>query len=269
MTNQWKCHLKRSPKVITVGDPLLLSCDGEKAVSLKKDKLFIRFLQPEHKYKLHILEVAHLDSLSAELVVTPYRAGHFQESFFVTDGEQEFFVEGLTFSVKSLLPPNNPLSPHPPFGPWSAPLPLFYFTLWVFVGILLLLVSAVKIRFFVLRKNFLKKVEARGVARPSKVFAQSVRKYDEREKGFTSHLEKNFKLFLENSFFIPAENKSPRQVIRSLKKYCPVVYKKYGDKLYQTLMEFHYFQEKTPGMEESFKLKQGCFHLVFEMDRKR
>ena len=268
MTNQWECYLKKSPKVITVGDPLLLSCDGEKAVLLKKEKLFIRFPQPEHKYKLHILEVAHLDSLSAELVVTSYRAGDFQESFFVTDGEQEFFVEGLTFSVKSLLP-STPLSPHPPFGPWSAPLPLFYFTLWGFVGILLLLISGLKIRFFVLRKKFLKKVESRKEARPSKVFAQSVRKYDEREKGFISHLEKSFKLFVENSFFIPAENQAPRQVIRSLKKYCPVIYKKYGDRLYQTLGEFQYFQEKTSGAEESFKLKQACFHLVFEMDRER
>lgn len=268
MTNQWTCYLKKSPKVITVGDPLLLSCDGEKAVSFKKDKLFIQFSLPEHKYKLHILEVAHLDSFSAELVVTSYRAGHFQESFFVTDGEQEFFVEGLEFSVKSLLPP-NPLSPHPPFGPWSAPLPLFYFTLWGFVGILLLLISALRIRFFVLRKEFLKRVKSRGVVRPSKVFAQSVRKYDEREKGFTSHLEKNFKLFLENSFFIPAENKTPRQVIRALKKYCPIIYKKYGDRLFQALGEFQYFQKKTPGAEESFKLKQGCFHLVFEMDRER
>ena len=268
MTNQWKCHLKKTPEVITVGDPLLLACDGEEPVSLEKDKLFIRFPQPEHKYKLHILEAVYMDSLSAELMVTSYRAGEFRESFFITDGEREFFVEGLEFSVKSLLPP-TPLSPHPPFGPWSAPLPLFYFTLWGFVGVLLLLISVLRIRFFVLRKKFLKKVESRGVARPSKAFTRSVRKYDEREEGFVSHLEKNFKLFLENSFFVPVESKTPGQVSRSLKKYCPVIHKKYGDKLLQILGEFRYFQEKTPGVEEAFKLKQGCFHLVFEMDRER
>ena len=268
MTNPWRCHLKKFPKVITVGDPLLLSCDGEKSVSFKKEKLFIRFPQPEHKYKLHILEVLHLDSLSAELLVTSYRAGDFRESFFVTDGEQEFFVEGLEFSVKTLLPP-TPLSPHPPFGPWSASLPLFYFTLWGFVGILLVLISTLWIRFFVSRKKFLKKVESRGVTRPSKVFAQAVRKYDEQNKDFISLLEKNFKLFLENSFFIPAENKTPKQIVRSLKKYGPAIYKKHGDKLLQTLGEFQYFQEKKSGAEEAFKLKQACFHLAFEMDREK
>ncbi|MCY4513198.1 MAG: hypothetical protein OXB86_05880 [Bdellovibrionales bacterium] len=268
MTNQWRCHFKKVPEVITVGEPLLLACDGETPVSFKKEKLFIRFLQPENKYKLHVLEVAHLDSLSAELLVTSYRTGDFQESFFITDGEREVFVEGLQFSVKSLLP-QSPLSPHPPFGPWSTSLPLFYFTLWGFVGILALLISALRIHFFVSRKKFLRKVEKRSVVHPSKVFAQTVRKHDEKKKDFIFHLEKTFKLFLENNFFIQAENKNPKQIIRSLKKYCPTVYKKYMDKLFQVLGEFQYFQEKTPGEEECFKLKQTCFNLVFEMDQER
>ena len=266
MTNQWKCHFKKLPKTITVGDPLLLSCDGETSLSLKKEKLFIRFLQPEHKYKLHILKVVHLDSQSADLLVTSYRTGDFRESFFITDGTQEFFVEGLEFSVKSLLP-EPPLSPHPPFGPWSAPFPLFYLTLWGFVLFLFLLVSALRIRFFVLRKKFLKKVENRKVTRPSKVFAKSVRKYDEKRKNFIPCLEKAFKLFLENCFFIPTEDKSPDRIVHSLKKYCPAVYKKYGDRLLQVLGEFQYFQEKEAKEEESFQLKQACFHLVFEMER--
>ena len=112
-------------------------------------------------------------------------------------------------------------------------------------------------------------MERRGIVHPSKVFAQTIRKYDEKKKDFIIHLEKFFKLFLENSFFIPAENKSPKQIIRSLKKYCPIVYRKYRDKLFQVLGELQYFQKKTPGTEECFKLKQTCFNLVFEMDRER
>lgn len=268
MTNRWKCHFKKIPETVTVGDPLFLSCDGKTPLSLNKEKLFIRFLQPENKYKLHILKVMHLDSRSVDLVVTSYRTGDFRESFFVTDGEREFFVEGLEFSVKSLLP-ETPLSPHPPFGPWSAPFPLFYLTLWGFVLFLIFLISVLRIRFFVLRKNFLNKVESRKTTRPSKIFAKSVRKYDEKHKDFIPHLEKSFKLFLEDRFFIPAESKSSYRIMRALKKYCPSVYKQYGNQLFQVLEEFQYFQEKKAGETELFQLKQACFHLVFEMEKEQ
>ena len=156
MTNQWKCHFKKMPEAITVGDPLLLACDGEIPVSLKKEKLFIRFLQSENKYKLYILEVVHLDSLSAELIVTSYRTGDFQENFFITDGEREVFVEGLQFSVKSLLP-QSPLSPHPPL--WSL-VHFFTFVLFYFVGIcgdFSAFNFCIANSFFCFKKNFFKK----------------------------------------------------------------------------------------------------------------
>ena len=267
MTNKWECHFKKRPEKITVGDLLLLSCDGRTPLPLNRENLSIRFPDPKHKYKLHILKTAHLDPLSAELAVTSYRAGDFRESFFVTDGEREFLVEGLEFSVQTLLP-KTPLSPHPPFGPWSAPLPLFYLTLWGFVLLFFLLISALRIQAFLLRKKFLKKVESGRNMRPAKTFARSVRRYDEKKPDFIPLLEKSFKLFLENSFFVPAEGASPSQTLRALKKYCPAVYEKYGERLKQTLNEFQYFRENKVGKETAFQLKQTCFHLVFEMEGK-
>ena len=268
MTNKWKCHLKKRPEKITVGDLLLISCDGETPLPLNGENLSIRFPNPKHKYKLHILQVGRLDPLSAELAVTSYRAGDFRESFFVTDGEREFLVEGLKFSVQTLLP-KTPLAPHPPFGPWSAPLPLFYLTLWGFVLIFFLLISALRIRVFLSRKNFLKKVEKRKETRPAKTFARSVRRYDEKNPDFIPLLEKAFKLFLENSFFVPAESAPSSETLGALKKYCPAVYGKHGRKLKQTLNEFQYFRENKSGggAEAAFQLKQTCFRLVFEMER--
>lgn len=243
-----------------------LSCDGERAVTLKKDDLFIRFLKPEHKYKLHILKTAHLDPLSVDLEVTAYRAGDFKESFFVTDGTNEFFVEGLEFSVQTLLP-KHPLAPHPPFGPWSEPFPFFYLTLWGFVLFVFVLIAGLKIRFFALRSRFLKKTENRKDSFPAKTFARAARRLSERRTDFIPQLEKSFKLFLENSLFIPAENVSSTHTLRNLKKYRPAVYKKYGDRLRQTLNEFQYFHKKPAEEEARFQMKQTCFHLVFEMDR--
>ena len=269
MTNKWNCHFKKRPETITVGDPLLISCDGQTPLSLNGENLSIRFPNPEHKYKLHILKTTHLDPLSVELAVTSYRAGDFRESFFVTDGEREFLVEGLEFSVQTLLP-KTPLSPHPPFGPWSAPLPLFYLTLWGFVLLFFLLICAFRIQGFRLRKKFLKKVESRRKPRPAKTFARSVRRYDEKQPNFIPLLETAFKLFLENSFFVPAESATPSEILGALKKYCPAVYEKYGDRLKQILNEFQYFREnKTGGEETAFQLKQTCFRLVFEMERGR
>ena len=263
MSDKWKCHFKELPEKITVGDILYLFCDGTKPLPLKKENLFIRFPSPEDRYKLHILKTAYLDSDSAELAVTSYRPGDFQESFFVTDGEREFFVEDLTFSVQSVLP-QNPIAPHPPFGPWKISFPPFYIALWGLILFLYLLVSFLTARFFILRKKFLKEVESRKVSHPLKVFARTVRRFDEKHKNFMSNLETALKLFLENRFFIPSQQRRPSQIVQSLKKYHPDLYKKYGSRLLGILKEFEWFQGKERE-EASLQLKKSCFELVFEM----
>ena len=96
-----------------------------------------------------------------------------------------------------------------------------------------------------------------------------LRKQKENSPSPLKDLEKLFKTFLEDLFFIPAINKTSEQIMKNLKQHQYQVYKKEGQNLHQVLNEFSSLQDKTIDNKSLSKLKKICQDIVFLLDKKR
>lgn len=269
MENKWQCQLNPIPKQITVGQKLNLFCKGETAVSFKQE-LSIQWKEQGSPYSLHILKAIKQEKNFLVLEVTSYRTGLFNSPFFISDGEKKVLVENLSFSVQSVLSEKKqPISPHGAFGPFKDPLPLWY---WLSLSLSFLFL-AVCVFLFIRRlwkKNKLiqKVINRKTYLQPSKFFVQGLRKKEDGSPDYTKHIEKLFKIFLEDLFFIPALNTNHKNIMKHLKKQNKQIYKKEGEAIRQVLNEFSSLDGKSPNKQNLKKLKKLCQDTVFRLDEK-
>ena len=270
MDNKWQCQLNPIPKTITVGQKLNLFCKGGKAV-LFKQPLSIQWAGEAQPYSLYILKTVKQEENLLILEVTSYRPGLFNTPFFITDGEQQVFVNNLSFSVQSVLPQKNqPPSPQGSFGPFRDPLPLWY---WLSLSLSFLFLSLclfLFIRRLWKRKVFVQKIKARKTyINPSKSFIQGLRKQKEDSPDYLQHIEELFQKFLEDLFFIPARAIDIKKFMKNLKRQHAQIYKKEGKSIRQVLKEFSALKEKSPHKQSLKKLKKLCQDIVFRLDTKK
>ena len=295
MDSKWTCQLKRAPQKITVGDEMLLSCEGEAPVPLKGD-LKIIFPKKEDAFRLYVTKTLHVEDSYVDLKAASYRPGDFQGAFFVTDGARGFSVENLSFSVASVLAGREkPLEkPHGPFGPWREPFPPWLAAAWGLAALLGAVSIGLVLKRFFERKRFAAKIQRRTRgARPSKIFIRAWRRREaaaarlsgapasapaagggekpkpqtaEESKSRIRDLEALFKAFLENLCLVPALNKSSRQILSGLKKYRRPLYKSHGRALLQVLSELECFRSAPPPEKAAAQLETSCRRLAFQLE---
>ena len=270
MENKWQCQFKKPPKQITVGQKLLMLCEGDTASNVKPP-LRIEFLDKQQLYSLHVLKTLKQEENFLALEVSSYRTGEFNSPFIITDGKKELFIEGFSFSVQSVLnETKQPAQPHGPFGPFKFSLPLWYWFSISMSLVFLFLCIFIFLNRLLKRKKFIQKVlKRKAYLSPSKFFTIGLRKQKENSFNSLKDLENLFKIFLEDLFFIPAINQTREQIMRNLKKYQYQVYKKEGQNLRQALNEFSSLQGKTIDNKSFFKLKKICQDIAFLLDKKK
>ena len=263
----WTCELKNSPEKITVGTKLQMFCRGEVTKNLKDKPVHIVFPKKEDEHRLRILKIVSVEDAEVQLEVAPYKSGSFQGSLTITDGASSFIVKNISFQVDSVLKQNQETKAHGPFGPFRESISIWYFSLCGFTFVLFVsIVIHLVIRFFK-RKTLIEKISQRQKNnRPSQIFIKAFRKLDSQSKNYILDLEILFQTFLENLFYISAVQKKPNTVLKQIKKYHPVVFKKYDYKLEEILKEFRSLQSKklTPA---SFQLEKNSKEFVFLLEQ--
>ena len=270
MENKWQCKLKNPPEQITVGQKLLMLCEGESKITFKRP-VHIEFLNNKDNYSLHILKTLNKDDHFLALEVTSYRTGTFQSPFIITDGEQSLIIKDFSFSVQSVLKTTQKQSKaHGPFGPFKPPLPLWYFATMIFVLSCLSACIFIFLNRLFKRKKFIQKIlnRKKGLS-PSKSFILSLRKQKTDSILLAKNLEQLFKVFLEDLFFVPAIDQTTEQIMRNLKKYQYPAFKQEGQALRQILNELSSLNQKTTDKKTFLKLKTICQKMVFLLDSKR
>lgn len=269
MKIKWNCYFKNPPETITVGQKLLLLCDGEPKNKLQ-NPVRIEFLDKKHDYSLYVLKTLKTENNFLALEVTSYRIGQFKYPFVITDGEQGFAVEDLSFTVQSVIGTKQDTpKAYGPFGPFAPSLPLWFLLITIFSLVCLFISIFVFIKRLLKRKAFVQLVLNRKTyLDPSKFFILGLRKQTKNSDYSIKKLEMLFKSFLEDLFFIPAKNKTTIQIMKNLKKNQNLIYKKEGQNLQQILNELSSVDHKTINEKTFINLKKVCQNIVFLLDQK-
>lgn len=257
MKGQWQCRLKNPPKTINVGDKLIMLCEGDKPSGLTSP-LYLDPLKGD-PYFLLPFETLNVEEHFLAMRIVSYQTGEFNSPFIITDGKQELLIkDGLSFSVQSVLPAGETHQSIGPIGPFSSPKPsnlslllMLIVIFCVLCGILLCLVLGVWR--FLKRRAFIQKIVLRNqYLNPEKAFILALKQSKQLNQ---TVLDRLFKTFLENRFFIPAQNRKLKKILKALKKEHPSIYKKEGAFISRILNELS--PAPAPLDKESFlKLKK-------------
>lgn len=269
MKTRWQCKFKDHPENITVGQKFLLLCDGEPEINFQKP-IHIKFLDKKHDYSLHVLNTLKKESHFLALEVTSYRTGNFKQPFIITDGERGFTVEDLSFTVQSVLEKGKePPKTYGPYGPFTPPPPVWLISITAFSFFCLLTCVFIFLRRLLKRKQFIQKVlDRKNHLNPSRSFIMGLRQMAKNPDYPVKKLENLFKAFLEDLFFIPAQNQSAKQIMKNLKNSQKAVYKKEGRNLHHVLNELSAGRQKNKDKKIFLELKKICQKMVFLLDRK-
>lgn len=265
--DKWSCVILNQPEKLTVGEKFSISCQGLEPVTFKNPQIVL----PEQKdnYRLYVLKGFQKDLKSLKLQVVSYRTGAFENiPFIITDGENSVSVDGLFFSVESVLP-EKPINPHPAFGPWKTPYPFWWLSLSGITLLSLLAGLLIFGNFFLKRKAFIRKIQnRRGEFLPSKQFINSLRKLDLESSSYIAHLSRFFRIFLEDLLFIPVLEHPPLIVLKYLRKYNNPLYKSHGDRIKALLNEMDTLKHKKTEENICHELKKSCFQLAFDLEER-
>ena len=207
---QISCVFEKSSN-FAVGDTASLVCMGQFPKTL--GKLIIEFLDFSNKYSLKILSIQSLSDHKLTLKVTGYKPGHYSNiQFTITDGEQSYTVEPLSWTVSSVLDQTKTVKPYPPYGPWKPSLPHWGFWSLGFIFLILIGVIVSQIRKLILKNKIKKRVSLRLKNQTSleyfitqmTPFMIYKNKWENVSKGL-EELNQILVEFLENQFEIPIE----------------------------------------------------------------
>ena len=259
MEKTWFCQLKKREGPITVGDLLILNCEGDVLETpLQKESLS---LQTQMNHSLVLLEPLKVEPHALSLKVTSYRTGLFESAFYITDGQQFVRAEGLQFQVQSLLTEKDQ-KPYPGLGPFVQKNSSVLFSVF-FLSCFVLLSCLFFYRFFK-RTQFVKNIlKKRKSSQPSKTFVIQLRKEKPNLKDQVVYLENNFKVFLEEQLLIPVQSKSRQKIMKNIKIYHPRIYKKLGLRIDQLLKEFSVTESLDLDYKNFFQLKKISQDIVF------
>lgn len=284
MTVAWKCELKgiaadgaptEMPEKITVGQKLMLTCDGPPA-AIARDGLTIETWD-QQKYSLHLLEVRELGEIKATLIVTPWQAGEWKvQNPALTDHKVRIGLGDFQYTVATVIDPKtNPEGkPFAPANPLTLAWPLWF---WILVAALvcgLLYVVGLAVRKSLRRKKLLSTLEKHATAlSPLNHFNKELRKLQrqiplsgqvwnkDEASAFFNELESQLRWFLARELVIPAIDGSAGTILKSMHKADPEVYKHSARDLRVALLEL-----KKAHRSESISAEDA--HQLIELTRK-
>lgn len=263
----WNCEFKPSPDPgaaaldqLTVGHLFQWQCHGDIAVDWPKAPPRLVFPQPEGEYSLSVQKINRLDANDVLLTVTSYKPGaHAPEyvRFLVGQGTDAkgFEVVKPQWTVKSVLDPQQPPQPVPPFGPWSLSLPLWLLSVCVIVILLVLWLTVRRIRKSIQRKRMLETLQKHKTALPPlhqfyKDARQIRRRLNQLKdpnelKTITSDLNQEFRMFVLRQFQIPALEWSDRAILEEMRRRHLRIYKTAKEPLRRTLRELRMLAQRS------------------------
>lgn len=287
----WKCSLEKLPSPWTVGAPGYLQCEGSFVEKMKGD-VFLKFKEKENKYKLYVLKPQSLDNQNVTLMVTSYKPGdHRNISFEVTDGEQSFQVEPMSWKVDSVLDPKKPTLPFGPMGPVYLAWPWWS---WAILGVLVFAVLGFifrRVKSDMERKALLRQLATHTTAlSPYNQFSKDMRRIhhschgksdqDVNEAGerisqfYVNQLDETLKLYLVRELKVPALTWGLRQVMAEIKKRERLLFNEVGDSLKTLLVELDQAKNQSEQikMVDCDQLAQMCRTVaekIYQIRRKR
>ncbi len=201
------CHFQDASS-FTVGSVGLLVCRGD--IPVLSPPLKVKFQDESKKYALHILETVSVQDQKIILKATGYKTGDYKSPvFWLTDGQNNLKVEGLSWKIPSVL--TSETGPFPPYGPWKIPAPLWYDVSWIGLLSAILIFGIFQFkkhrRRALIRQRVLDRLDEKTpvqyfIRQLSSLFA-----LEKNSKTFLTQLQNSFREFLENQFEIPLEDK--------------------------------------------------------------
>ena len=195
----------------TVGESRLLTCRGD--IPSLSPPLKTKFQDESKKYALHILETVSLQDQEMTLKVTGYQTGDYKSPvFWLTDGQYSLSVEGLSWTVPSIL--TSETGPYPAYGPWKIQTPLWYEFSWMFLALAVLSFAFFKFKKY-RRKTFIQRriADRLDEKNPVQYFIRQLSSLfilKKNSETFLTQLQNSFREFLENQFAIPLEEPAPK-----------------------------------------------------------
>ena len=231
------CRFEKMKETVTVGDIFELHCEWPLSVILSKP-VRIELNQseesegvqsPKSPYSLFVLDTVRILPGRGVFKVTGYKPGNYNTGLSLVSDKGVVKVPPVSWQVNSVIPEEKKesIKPYPPYGPWPDPLPLWYWSLGLLTILGFIVFLSVKTYFFVSRKKKIKEVKRRlKNKKPFREFISQlnllIRETGNKKAAATiKKVDKNFRLFLENEFFISALEEKPQKIIRQLKKYYP------------------------------------------------
>ena len=253
MTKKGVCRFKKIPEPLTVGDVFEMHCEWPLLVILSSP-VRVEFDHQEKKnehdegslsqrgwkqnqehspYSLFVLDTVSILPGKGVFKVTSYHTGYYNVGFKLVSDRGVLEVKPVSWKVDSVIPQEKKetIQPYPPYGPWKDSLPFWYWPLGILTLLGLISFIALKMSFFVKRKKKVQEVNNRLKNKsPFREFIGQlnllVREVRNREgKEIIKKLNTDFRLFLENEFFIFALDEKPEKIMWQLKKYYPKFYK--------------------------------------------
>ena len=231
------CRFEKMKETVTVGDIFELHCEWPLSVILS-EPVRIELNQSEESegvqsqkspYSLFVLDTVHILPGRGVFKVTGYKPGNYNTGLSLVSDKGVVKVQPVSWRVNSVIPEEKKESmmPYPPYGPWRDSLPLWYWSLGLLTILGFIVFLSVKTYVFISRKKKIE--EIKGRLKNKKPFREFVSQLNllVRETGnkkaeeIIKKVDKNFRLFLENEFFISALEEKPQRIIKQLKKYYP------------------------------------------------
>ena len=222
-------ELKQS---ITVGTQFLLVCEGPSVV-LAQTQLGLE-LGKTQKYALRFLQTRSLTDVRAEFVATTWVAGQITlNNLILSDGASRVNLGNLELNVATVIDQKvNPEGkPFPPWAPISLAWPLWA---WMVIGsVLLSAVTIVVVMIYrrVQHKRFLSLLEGHPITlTPYHQFNKDLRRLarelpstdgawtEEHIQDFFRELDLALRWFLARELIVPTLDRSPREVVRNVKR---------------------------------------------------
>ena len=224
------CRLEGLKDKTTAGDLFYLHCEWpELSPSLLKP-VRVKLKEDLKPYTLEILKEDIFLPGKASFTVTSYRTGDHSSAVLLIDAKGRTVESApLSWSIQSVISAHQNQKPYPPFGPWTAPLPLWYWPLCIVLFCALGCFLFFKIRKALKRRKLIKNISARLKNKTafrefiSQVTFLTRRLSELTKKELISQIKKQFSLFLENQFFISAVDQDPRSIVKQMNYYLPFI----------------------------------------------
>ena len=231
---------------ITVGDRVPLNCSGNTISDFKFENAFFKLTDSE-KYKIKIFNNISVGEGEIRFDITFYATNdHKISDFVLTDGIEEFNLNGPSVMVESVIKPNPDGKPVEPFGaifPMNISIPNFYFVIFACLIVLMVIISILKIRKISYYKKLKDKINKYSSAIDSDVqFYKSIR-FAEKQDFPLDQIENAFRLYNLRTYQLPMFDLSNQHIIKYFKHNFPQ-HKKIRNSLNKLLVEFEELHKK-------------------------